>query len=51
MDTAMDTWTFGFTVAVIGAGGTMFVLWCVSLLILLLRRIFPYQPDDSAKEK
>jgi hypothetical protein len=51
MDTPLDNWTFGWTVALIGAGGTMLVLWCLSLLILLLRRIFPYRPDNSTKEK
>jgi hypothetical protein len=51
MEPVMDTWTFGFTVALIGAGGTMFVLWCLSLLILLLRRVFPYQTEDSTKDK
>jgi hypothetical protein len=47
----MDTWTFGWTVALIGMGGTMLVLWFLSLLILLLRRIFPYRPDDSPGQK
>ena len=47
----MDTWTFGWTLALIGMGGTMLVLWIISLLILLIRRIFPYQADDSATKK
>ncbi|HEU4340297.1 MAG TPA: OadG family protein [Candidatus Binatia bacterium] len=47
----MDTWTFGWTVALIGMGGTMLVLWFLSLLILVLRRIFPYRPDESAGQK
>lgn len=47
----MDTWTFGFTVALIGMGGTMLVLWIMSLLILLLKKLFPYQPEDSASKK
>ncbi|HXK28553.1 MAG TPA: OadG family protein [Candidatus Binatia bacterium] len=47
----MDTWTFGWTLALIGMGGTMLVLWIVSLLILLIRKIFPYQADDSATKK
>jgi hypothetical protein len=47
----MDTWTFGWTVAVIGMIGTMLVLWILSLLILLLKKIFPYQPDSSAAKK
>jgi len=37
--------------ALIGMGGTMLVLWIMSLLILLIRKIFPYQADDSATKK
>jgi Na+-transporting methylmalonyl-CoA/oxaloacetate decarboxylase gamma subunit len=47
----MDTWTFGWTLAFIGMGGTMLVLWLMSLLILLIKKIFPYQPADSAAKK
>jgi hypothetical protein len=47
----MDIWMFGWTVALIGMGGTMLVLWCLSLLILLLKKIFPYQSDESASRK
>ena len=44
----MDTWTFGWTLALIGMGGTMLVLWLISLMILLIRKIFPYQAVSSA---
>jgi hypothetical protein len=44
----METWTFGWTLALIGMTGTMLVLWCLSLLILLLKKIFPFQPDPPA---
>jgi hypothetical protein len=47
----MDTWTFGWTLALIGMGGTMLVLWCVSLFILLLKKIFPYKPEETAPKK
>lgn len=47
----MDNWTFGWTLALIGAVGTMLVLWIMSLLILLIRKIFPYVPEDSATKK
>jgi hypothetical protein len=47
----LDVWTFGWTLALIGMGGTMLVLWILSLLILLIRKIFPYEPKppESAK--
>ncbi|HWP56440.1 MAG TPA: OadG-related small transporter subunit [Candidatus Acidoferrales bacterium] len=47
----MDKWTFGFTVALVGMGGTMLVLWGVSLLILLLKRLFPHRPEASESRK
>ncbi len=47
----MDTWTFGWTLALIGMGGTMLILWSLSLVILLLKKIFPYIPEDSATGK
>jgi hypothetical protein len=49
--THMDNWTFGWTLALIGAVGTMLVLWIMSLLILLIKKIFPYVPEDSAAKK
>lgn len=47
----MDIWTFGFTVALVGMGGTMLVLWVLSLLILVLRKIFPYEAEESPSQK
>jgi hypothetical protein len=47
----MDTWTFGWTLALIGMSGTMLVLWLISLMILLIRKIFPYQAESSAAKK
>jgi hypothetical protein len=45
----MDNWTFGWTLALIGMTGTMLVLWILSLLILLLKKIFPYQESAAKK--
>jgi hypothetical protein len=42
----MDNWTFGITMIVVGMGGTILTLWILSLLMGLLKRIFPL-----AKEK
>ncbi len=47
----MDTWTFGLTLAVIGMIGTMLLLWILSLLILLMKKVFPAQPEESAAKK
>jgi hypothetical protein len=51
MDSNMDNWTFGWTLALIGASGTMLVLWILSLIILLIRKIFPQQPEESSAKK
>ena len=37
----MGTWEFGLTVALVGSVGTLLVLWLLSLLILLIKKIFP----------
>ena len=42
----MDIWTFGWTVALIGMGGTLLVMWLLSLLILVLKMAFPYKAED-----
>lgn len=47
----MDIWTFGWTVALIGMGGTVLVLWLLSLLVLVLKKIFPYKAENSAAQK
>jgi hypothetical protein len=47
----VDIWTFGLTVALTGMGGTMLVLWLLSVFILLLKKIFPYQPEKPGSKK
>lgn len=47
----MDIWDFGLTVALIGMGGTMLVLWILSLLMLALKRLFPYKGEKSDSTK
>ncbi len=45
----MDNWTFGWTLALVGRSGTMLVLWILSLLILLIRKVFPVKPTEPKK--
>jgi len=47
----LDTWTFGWTLALIGMGGTMLVLWFMSLIILLIRKAFPVKPEKAPAKK
>ncbi len=37
----MGTWEFGLTVAIVGSVGTLVVLWLLSLLIVLIKKVFP----------
>jgi hypothetical protein len=46
-----DIWTFGLTVAVLGMCGTMLVLWLLSVLILLLKKAFPYRAEPADAKK
>ncbi|MGB9629582.1 MAG: OadG-related small transporter subunit [Thermodesulfobacteriota bacterium] len=41
----MDNWTFGVTMIVVGMGGTLLTLWILSLLMNVLKNIFPYKKD------
>jgi len=47
----MDKWTFGLTLMIVGIGGTFLSLWAISLVIDLLKRIFPLQEAAAAPEK
>jgi hypothetical protein len=46
----MDKWTFGISVTVVGMGGTLLTLWLLSLVTMVLKRIFP-PLDESAGSK
>ncbi|MEN6321220.1 MAG: OadG family protein [Syntrophaceae bacterium] len=47
----MDTFTFGITMAVVGMGSTLLSLWFLTLVINLMKRIFPYrEPEEKGKE-
>jgi len=46
----MDIWTFGLTVALVGGGGTLLVLWLLSVLVLLLKKAFPALEPPSNKK-
>ena len=47
----MGTWEFGLTVALVGSVGTLLVLWLLSLLILLIKKIFPFVRLPSFRRK
>ena len=41
----MDKWTFGVTMLVVGMGGTLLTLGIMSVIIVLLKKIFPYKKE------
>jgi len=42
----MDNWTFGFTMIVVGMGGTVVVLALFAVLMVLLKKIFPFKEEE-----
>ena len=41
----MNDWSFGLTMTIVGVGGTFLTLWVISLVIDLLKKIFPLKVD------
>jgi hypothetical protein len=47
----MDNTTFGLTVTLVGMGGTLLTLWLISVMIFVLKKIFPLSEDESVGKK
>jgi hypothetical protein len=43
----MDKWTFGLTMLVVGMGGTIATLILFSLMMSLLKKVFPYRKEEE----
>ncbi len=43
----MDNWTFGITMIIVGMGGTLLTLWILSLLMSVLKKLFPLGKEDN----
>jgi len=43
----MDNWTFGVTMLMVGMGGTLLTLGIMSVIIALLKKIFPYKKEEE----
>jgi len=43
----MDIWAFGLTMTVVGVGGTFLTLWVISLVIDLLKKLFPLKDEKA----
>jgi hypothetical protein len=47
----MDNWTFGFTMMIVAGGGTFLTLWLLGLIIDLLKRLFPLNPEKPTHDR
>jgi Na+-transporting methylmalonyl-CoA/oxaloacetate decarboxylase gamma subunit len=46
-----DHLAYGFSLTVVGMGGTVLSLWLLSLLMDLLKRFFPCKDEEAKKEE
>lgn len=44
-------WTFGFTMMIVGMGGTFLTLWILSLVMDLLKKVFPLAAKTDTADK
>ena len=47
----MDNWTFGFTMMIVAGGGTFLTLWLLGLIIDLLKRLYPLNPEKPTNDR
>lgn len=43
----MDNWTFGFSMLIVGMGGTLLTLLIMSGLMEILKGLFPYKAGED----
>ena len=43
----MDNWTFGWTMIIVGMGGTMVTLGLFAILMEFLKKIFPFKEKNE----
>lgn len=47
----MDNLTIGLVITFVGMGGTLLSLWLITLVIHLLKRLFPYREAEDVSKK
>jgi Na+-transporting methylmalonyl-CoA/oxaloacetate decarboxylase gamma subunit len=47
----MDKWSFGITMTIVGVGGTFLTLWVLSLVMDLLKKIFPLEKQGGSERQ
>jgi len=43
----MDNWTFGWTMIIVGMGGTMVTLGLFAILMGFLKKVFPFKEKNE----
>jgi len=46
----MDKYTFGLTMLIVGMGGTLLTLGVMSVIMTILKKIFPYREEAGNKK-
>jgi hypothetical protein len=46
-----DKYTYGLVITLVGMGGTLLSLWFITLLVVLLKRLFPYREEQEKNGK
>lgn len=46
-----DRFTYGWIITFIGMGGTVLSLWVMTLVINVLKKLFPYREAEEEKGK
>mgnify|MGYP001768466638 CR=1 FL=1 len=46
----MDKYTFGLTMLIVGMGGTLLTLGVMSIIMTILKKIFPYREEAGNKK-
>lgn len=46
----MDRVTFGVTMMIVGMGGTLVTLWILSLVMNLLKKVFPLSEKEGSSK-
>jgi hypothetical protein len=47
----MDNWSFGWTLTLVGVGGTFLTLWVLGLVVDLLKKLFPLAAQKESDKK
>jgi len=47
----MDKWDFGFTMMIVGMGGTFVTLYVMTLIMELLKKVFPLAEKAANSDK